>query len=712
MRHGRGRGPRHRREPDERRCFGAHGWRLASSPRPPPGRSTRLVGRSRRQRHTADEEGRGFSRGRFGARPRSAGHGRAGDERPGDHGAARHGAGLGRVPGRGLRERHIGRCNLTEQRATATKKQHNPPDNERAGGPKRRSASDPCACHPVDLVVDHVDDEHHDEHDRRRAERRRHRAERGAPQHRAERCRHRAEHAGPQHQAERQLRNELMAPGDDTPSVRARARVALVFWLGVGAFLTWSIAFFLAQLQRGPRRPFSLVGIGVAAVVLGAWVVHSARLVLGRRRRAISAGRSSAEHGGSRPPLETETPGDCPERSGAEGRATPASSARWALAHLDAERTTEAVPEVLLVRVGDEGIELLLREPVEVPPSGFQLLDAGWGLRPVGDATAATPEAVPDGDGEAGAAEVVELGSDADGTYFAPGGTAVVTADGRHDLADGAGPAILVVREPHGIVIEPFGLRLSPPGQDQSLARAGEQVEDSGEAALRVVEDLSPGNEPDGPLVAAGRVEVRILREDPDLVGELLVPPSAPAVEFVAYLATHDHRATTARLRDCLGTAKSLTSRSSKTVWSAASDARRALGEGLLPPSSGTQPYVLSNEVSCDWGRFQALCTRAQASEDPAEARRALIEACSLVEGVPGLSSRRFTWLDEEGLLSEMTSAITAAAQRLAELELEALEEGDGSREVARLAITTWRLLSPSAPGLSEVEQRLELVRR
>lgn len=402
---------------------------------------------------------------------------------------------------------------------------------------------------------------------------------------------------------------------------------------------------------------------------------------------------------------------------------------------------------VRLVRVGAR-VEVLFADEIVEPPPGF-VLDERASLVLVG----AIDDAVVDDEEPSDA--LVELGSEPDGTYFAPMSAVFPgTPEGEENAAEETVPCPAIVVASTGgpeVVVEPFGLRLLPPveseaaidpevpdtpvlgatgpeddaatGDDNEVALGldeDDQVaddEDHRDAAM-VVPEAPPEN--DAPvvlehgewLVPPGRVEVRILREKPDLTGELLAPPSAPAVEFVAYLAIHGHRASTMRLRDCLGTVRSLASRSTKTVWSAASDARRALGEELVPASSGTQPYELATQVTSDWGRFQALCALARENRDTAEARRALLQACSLVQGVPALSSRRFRWLDEEGLLQEMANTIADAAVRLAELELEALADGEGSVETVRLAVATGRILRPDAPGLTDAEKRLGLVRR
>ena len=215
-------------------------------------------------------------------------------------------------------------------------------------------------------------------------------------------------------------------------------------------------------------------------------------------------------------------------------------------------------------------------------------------------------------------------------------------------------------------------------------------------------------------LVPPGAVEVRLLREVPDLIGALVAPASPAAVEFVAYLASHGNRATTPRLRDSLGTARTRLSRSGKTVWSAAGAARQCLGEARVPRASGNEIYVLADDVSCDWVRFGALVELAERADDEAVARRSLAQALSLVEGVPAAGSRRYGWLEEEHLLEAVTTAVSAAAERLARLELEALERGgsgergEGQRAIVQRAIATGRILDPRATPWRELERRLE----
>ena len=196
-------------------------------------------------------------------------------------------------------------------------------------------------------------------------------------------------------------------------------------------------------------------------------------------------------------------------------------------------------------------------------------------------------------------------------------------------------------------------------------------------------------------LLPPGVVEARLLRDVPDLIGALVAPPTMAAVELVACLATHQHRATTALLRDALGTVRQDTSRASSTVWAAVGAVRRCAGAGPYPVATGNQRHVLSETVTCDWIRFRALVDLGRTSTDRRLERRALAEAIALVEGIPGPASRRFAWLEAEGLLEVIRREVGEAAERLARLELDALENGQGSVDTMQAAPRAGRLLLP-----------------
>ena len=190
-----------------------------------------------------------------------------------------------------------------------------------------------------------------------------------------------------------------------------------------------------------------------------------------------------------------------------------------------------------------------------------------------------------------------------------------------------------------------------------------------------------------------GAVEVRILREHPDLVGDLAGPSHPIAVQFIAYLATHGGRATTSRLRDGIGSYRREESKANKTVWSAAGFARQAVGVDRIPNARGSQQYELSGDVTCDWGRFAEafqrrvlrLCRRRHGPRDqPAE------RSAGPLRGTPGQEERRFEWLETEGILEEIQRVVEEAAHLLATIASE-----NGSAALAKWAIERGRLANP-----------------
>jgi hypothetical protein len=498
--------------------------------------------------------------------------------------------------------------------------------------------------------------------------------------------------------------------------------------------LPW--VFALARSRPGSAVHHALFDLGIAVIVVS---------IAG----AIATWRWDSS-GVSSP---TEEP---PERrcdADTQGAARPidaADRARWAEATMGALWARDLVgrghdvPRIAVIRVGAAGVELLLHEPCPVAPSPFRAGAGGliWSLDPSIELEALIelgPDSRPSLDG--GAPPLLEVGTDDEGSYFVAAGDIVrlrldddepgelhdeLPSLSLQDRGSASGPLfgtpLVVVGRGEQLLLEPFGLSLaaspesSTPAAPQPIEEVptGSVLRSDPEPEELDAVDLEDGHPPatvnrstQALTVPPGPVEVRILRDVPDLVGELHEEPTAGAVEFVAYLALHGYRAAPARLKETLGTPRSQASRSGKSVWTAAGAARRAIGPDLVPAASGNQLYLLSKEVSCDWTRFQALVGVARsAASDPERRREALVGALELVDGVPGLASRRFTWLDTEGVLSNIAFAIASAARELANLEAEG-----GSEELSRWAIAKARPLLPDLGELEHQEPKLASTR-
>lgn len=436
--------------------------------------------------------------------------------------------------------------------------------------------------------------------------------------------------------------------------------------------------------------------------------------------------------------------------------------ARAAMALLVSQRETEATivpPVVHLIRVGIAGIELLLAKPCLEALSGFSVMGDGlvWRL----DDPAALEAHLRDHHHD-DVPDLTVLGDDDESTFFMlsdlddPPYCDERPPRDAESLRAASGTRLAVVETADAIILEPYGLRfrlhdwgdtgthdhetpqelkygeayVTDPveGTSDDQAKGEPSADRCGEGVIVMDDGLGEPHddlvsndtaiEPEvaeidatsvaaettsNDLVPRGRIEVRILRDQPDIVGELCTDPTPAAIEFVAYLALHGHRSTTSRLRDAIGTQKIQTSRSGKTVWSAASAARKAVGSDLLPGAAGNELYRLSPEVTGDWLRFRALVDIAKAPGTPRErCRVALTQALELVGGVPASESRRFMWLDEEGILEEITRSVTTAATMLTLLELE-----ERSSHIARSALDKGLMLSPGDRRLLELEQQL-----
>ena len=255
----------------------------------------------------------------------------------------------------------------------------------------------------------------------------------------------------------------------------------------------------------------------------------------------------------------------------------------------------------------------------------------------------------------------------------------------------------LLYRTDDTVTIEPIGLTVR---LTESVAR-----EDEGAASSEATADSFVGRELEG-MPMPGVIEVRVLREHPDLVGDLEGPSNPVAVQFVAYVAMHGGTVSTSRLRDALGSYRREASRANKTVWSTAGAARQVLGLARIPNATGYQHYELAADVTCDWVRFEEAFRRARSAHAARETARAvslLTGALDLFEGLPGLDERRFEWLQTEGAVHEIQRVVEEAAHLLV-----TLAKGSGTVALARWAIDRGRVARPISPMLDQDEMELE----
>jgi hypothetical protein len=106
--------------------------------------------------------------------------------------------------------------------------------------------------------------------------------------------------------------------------------------------------------------------------------------------------------------------------------------------------------------------------------------------------------------------------------------------------------------------------------------------------------------------------------------------------------------------------------------------ARRSAGLAAFPKAVGGR-LSIGAEVTTDWEAFQVLVERAKAA-DGNHAIELLVTALGLVRGpaFSGVPKGRYSWA-ERGLITEIDVAVIAAAERLAELCLDA---GQAARAV------------------------------
>ena len=156
--------------------------------------------------------------------------------------------------------------------------------------------------------------------------------------------------------------------GTDTHLSRARTAVLGGAWLAVGVFLCVDLVWFATQFHVTTRRPLAIVGEVIAAIVVVGWIAVSRRL----RREQIRRGPDALV-------LATETRNEeaVAESDQLAGVRDAHLTATRALAHFAYLGDEAVLRSVLLVRVGHNGVDLLLAEALEHALVGTELVEDG-----------------------------------------------------------------------------------------------------------------------------------------------------------------------------------------------------------------------------------------------------------------------------------------------------------------------------------------------
>ena len=191
------------------------------------------------------------------------------------------------------------------------------------------------------------------------------------------------------------------------------------------------------------------------------------------------------------------------------------------------------------------------------------------------------------------------------------------------------------------------------------------------------------------PLAERGVVEIGIMGPIDLLGGDMdaLEPARrTPAMAAIAYLAAKGRPVSADELgsalwpldlnRDGLGGPQR------KTIMNVLSRARNLLGYGPGGRDRlhhSPQGYVLADDVSCDWTRFNQL-VKAAPRQERGEAMATLHRALELARGEPfagSLSSQFFEWVSSEHLDLMISARAVDAAQMLGQLALDVGDYGE-----------------------------------
>jgi DNA-binding SARP family transcriptional activator len=301
--------------------------------------------------------------------------------------------------------------------------------------------------------------------------------------------------------------------------------------------------------------------------------------------------------------------------------------------------------------------------PSAAAGTGETAAAANWFASPPGSGEHGLPEAGPPEPGP------VEAG--------VPEWTAVADAGattGNHDVtpeAEGWVPADWAPTERSQRV---------PRNAARTMGTTGQAV---GEDPLLAVDPAATGGQAADPTRPA-EIEVRVLgRVEVGGVGRI---ERGKSEELIVFLALNPEGVDSDRIADALWRGVPPAKATLNTTTTVARNSLGTTEDGSMRlPHARNGVYRLDPSVGLDWARFQALVARAE-SRGPAGADD-LRAALDLVRGRPfeGVRPRTYGWalLD---LAAVMESAVVDAADRLAELRLQALD-APGAQWAARCGL-------------------------
>jgi len=268
--------------------------------------------------------------------------------------------------------------------------------------------------------------------------------------------------------------------------------------------------------------------------------------------------------------------------------------------------------------------------------------------------------------------------------------------------ADERGTEVLEVSK-EDAVLHPYGITLKAIAPSRGQLALVEELFQDARRPPEVVA-IRPGPERGldrlADLPAKGKVEVRLLRPLPDVMGlerDLFSRDASRVVELLAYLCLHGMTATIDAIADALfprSPAPARTARAENAAAAARSALQGVSAHQLLVRRG--QNLFLDPSVTCDWLRAERALHAARFAA-PERAERLASAAFGLLEGSPfaGIVAG-YSWLRAESLDESIAAELVDAAHRLAALFL---ASGDVAR--ARSAIEKGRLVEPDSEILA-----------